>query len=172
MPFSRHKLKSGTSLAVLTYLPILPYLTLPFRVLWSRTRRAVYNLTDSLMTRADPNLRRVDIIGALRYRNRIIQGIKNTTRRQCLLSISCRALLVISVNPPYAYLRLRERGERVLSKLGRKFFILDYSSSFFFFFLIIIRANSFLEAKFHSELYTHRNHSNLTMLISLRLPSL
>lgn len=68
------------------------------------------------MTRADPNLQRIDIIGALRYRNRIIRGIKNTARRQCLLSISCRALL-ISVNPPYAYLRVRERGKKVLLKL-------------------------------------------------------
>lgn len=57
VPFSRHKLKSGTSRG----LPV-------YRVLWSQT-------PSILMTRVDPNLR-IDIIGAFWYRNRIIRGIK------------------------------------------------------------------------------------------------
>lgn len=57
VPFSRHKLKSGTSWSLPTEF-------------YGHERHSI------LMSRVDPNLRRIDIIGAFGYRNRIIQGIK------------------------------------------------------------------------------------------------
>lgn len=69
------------------------------------------------MTRVDPNLRRIDIIGAFRYRNRIIQDIKSertvgTLSAEYFLLCSFPVLSTKALHDPH----LRKR-KRVLLKL-------------------------------------------------------